>query len=89
MVVRLEEGIVILVAWLKLGFLGTSVGSVDLWIMWMETVLGLLQALWRILDPRVYRGIVAIGIGWSVLVTVTNHQRTSQNYPKGRHDLRT
>ena len=61
---------VISVAWLKLSFLGISVGSVDIWVLWMGTVVGPLRVLWHILGPRVHPGIVVTSIGWSVLVTL-------------------
>ena len=57
-------------AWLMFDFSESSVGSVDLWVLWMGTVSGPLQVLWRILGPRVHRGISAAGVGWFVLVTL-------------------
>ena len=61
---------VILEAWLKLGFSESSVGSVDLWVLWMGTVVDPLRVLWHILGPRVHQGIAVTGVGWSVLVTL-------------------
>ena len=55
-------------AWLKLGFPESSVDSVDLWVLWVGTVLSPLRVLWHILDPRVHRGIAATDVDWSVLV---------------------
>ena len=52
-----------------LGFSESPVGSVDLWVLWMGTVLGPPQVLWRIWGPRVHQGIVVTGAGWFVLVT--------------------
>ena len=57
-------------AWLKLGFSESSVGSVDLWVLWMGTVVDPLRVLWHILGPRVHQGIAVTGVGWSVLVTL-------------------
>ena len=63
---RSEAGRVISGAWLKLGFLGIPVGSVDLWVLWMEIVVGPFQVLWRIWYPRVHQGIVVTDLGWPV-----------------------
>ena len=54
MVVRWEEGRVILEAWLKLDFLDGSVDSVGLWMLWMGIVVDPLRVLWCILGPMVY-----------------------------------
>ena len=66
MAVRWEEGRVISGTWLKLGFLGIPVGPVDLWVLWMETIVGPLRVLWHIWGPRVRRGTSVGGIGWFV-----------------------
>ena len=50
---------VILRVWLKLDFFGIFVVSVGLW---MGTVVGPLRVLYRILDLRAHRGIVAVDI---------------------------